>query len=203
MRAAVAAAHERGLPVAAHAHGTDTMDLCAGAGVDTIEHGGWLTGPTADPRCYDVRAEIADRIAEQQIAVCPTRSRDWRNWPPDAGLDGLLERLAWMRQRGVRLIAGTDAGVGAGRYDDLVEALALYVAAGWSTAAALSSATTLAAEALGLGGRTGRLEPGYSADMVVVAGDPLCDLDALRAVRCVVARGQLHFPARSGRPGTS
>ena len=192
VRAAVDAAHAAGLPVAAHAHGTDTMALCAEVGVDTIEHGGWLTGPTADPRCYDPRSDIADLIAARDIAVCPTRSRDWKAWPPEAGLDGLLERLSWMRSRGIRLIAGTDAGVGSGKYDDLVEALTMYEAAGWSTSEALATATTTAAAVLGLGHEIGELTAGYSADVLVVDGSPLDDLEALRDVRCVISGGRLH-----------
>lgn len=193
LRAAVDAAHERGLRIAAHAHGTDTMALCATAGVDTIEHGGWLTGPTAEPRCYEPREDIAELIAARGIAVCPTRFRNWGSWPPEAGLEGLIERLAWMRSRGITLIAGTDAGVGNGRYDDLVEALGLYVAAGWTQSEALALATTRAGAALG-DSDLGRLAPGSAADLLVVDGDPLADLEALRAVLCVVAGGRVHHP---------
>lgn len=198
VRAAVDAAHAAGLPVAAHAHGTETMALCAEVGVDTIEHGGWLTGPTADPRCYHPRSDVADLIADKGIAVCPTRFRDWRNWPPEAGLDGLLERLSWMRSRGIALIAGTDAGVGAGKYDDLVEALTMYHAAGWSTGEALATATTGAATALGLGHEVGMLAPGCSADVLVVDGDPLADLETLRNVRHVTVGGRLYSSPASG-----
>ncbi|MBC3189518.1 amidohydrolase family protein [Pseudonocardia sp. C8] len=194
LRAAVETAHGRGLRVAAHAHGTDTMALCAEAGVDTIEHGGWLTGPTAEPRCYEPREDIADLIADRGIAVCPTRFRNWRSWPPEAGLDGLMKRLAWMRSRGIALIAGTDAGVGNGKYDDLVEALGLYVAAGWSPSEALALATTRGSAALGRESDVGRVAQGCTADLLVVDGDPLADLEALRAVQCVVAGGRLHHP---------
>lgn len=194
VRAAVDTAHAAGLRVAAHAHGTETMALCAEVGVDTIEHGGWLTGPTADPRCYDPRSDVADLIAEKGIAVCPTRSREWKSWPPEAGLDGLLARLSWMRSQGISLIAGTDAGVGAGKYDDLVEALTLYEAAGWSPSEALATATTIAATALGREHKIGTLAPGYSADILVVDGDPLVDLEALRSVQCVITGGRLHSP---------
>jgi imidazolonepropionase-like amidohydrolase len=190
----VAAAREVGLPVSAHAHGTDTMRLCARAGVTTIEHGGWLTGPTAEPRCYDPRDDIAALIATAGVAVVPTRARNWRNWPPEAGLHGLLERLAWMDRHGIQLVAGTDAGVGRGFFDDFVETLTLYRAAGWSTPRVLAMATTLAASALGLGERTGQLKPGFDADLLVVTGDPLTDLESLRNVQCVLAAGRTHHP---------
>ena len=43
-------------------------------------------------------------------------------------------------------------------------------------------------------GVTGRLEPGPAADLVVVHGDPLADLDALTRIELVMARGRLHRP---------
>ena len=67
-------------------------------------------------------------------------------------------------------------------------------------------ATTEAALALGVGTATGRLRPGYDADLIVVDGDPLADIAALGKLRRVVARGQDYVPD-SGRfdvsaPGT-
>jgi imidazolonepropionase-like amidohydrolase len=51
-------------------------------------------------------------------------------------------------------------------------------------------ATTTSAEALGIGGTTGQLTPGLSADLLVVEGDPLSDLEALGRLELVVARGE-------------
>jgi imidazolonepropionase-like amidohydrolase len=45
LRSVVEEAHRLGLPVAAHAHGTSSIRICVDAGVDTIEHCTWLTGP--------------------------------------------------------------------------------------------------------------------------------------------------------------
>jgi imidazolonepropionase-like amidohydrolase len=194
----VSAAKEVGLPVAAHAHGTETMAICARSGVDTIEHGSWLSGPTAEPRCYDASEEVAALIADAGIYVCPTRSRNWRNWPESAGLDDLLGRLAWMRERGIRIMAGTDAGVGSGLFDDFVESLGIYEAAGWPTSDVLGMATTSAAAAVGRPDQIGRLSPGFEADVLVVAGDPLADLRALHAVQCVLVAGRTHYPTANG-----
>ena len=52
------------------------------------------------------------------------------------------------------------------------------------------SATSLAADACGLGGRKGRLLRGYDADLVVVHGDPLADIGALTAVQAVYLGGR-------------
>ena len=66
---------------------------------------------------------------------------------------------------------------------------------GFALPRVLELATGAAADAVGLGDRTGRLRPGYDADLLVVGGDPLADLRALRDVRLVVARGRVHVPA--------
>ena len=191
----VAAAHEHGLPVAGHAHGTEAMARCARAGVDTIEHGGWRAPPGPDGGVrHDLSGEVADLIAASGAVMVPTRARGWRTWPPGTELEPLLEKLAFDAERGIPLIAGNDAGVGQGFFDDLVDTLTLYEAAGWSRPQALAMATTRSAAALGQAHRLGRLEPGYGADLVVLDADPLVDLHALRRVRLVVVRGRQHLP---------
>ncbi|MFI9270956.1 amidohydrolase family protein [Kitasatospora sp. NPDC052896] len=62
--------------------------------------------------------------------------------------------------------------------------------AGPSWDRAIDMATVEAARALGIDADTGRLAPGHRADLLVVDGDPLRDLSALRAVRLVVAGGR-------------
>ena len=53
------------------------------------------------------------------------------------------------------------------------------------------SATTVAAKYLDMEGQIGRIAPGYSADMIAVAGDPLADVAALETVDFVMARGRV------------
>ena len=55
-------------------------------------------------------------------------------------------------------------------------------------------ATTEAAAGLGLGAVTGRLAPGYDADLIVVHGDPLTDITAIGRLRRVIARGRDYVP---------
>ena len=68
-------------------------------------------------------------------------------------------------------------------------AVAQLVAAGASPIEALVSATSRAADAIGVGGRTGRLRSGMRADLLVVAGDPTQDIEALGSPLAVVAGG--------------
>ncbi|MEU2450494.1 amidohydrolase family protein [Streptomyces sp. NPDC012765] len=62
-------------------------------------------------------------------------------------------------------------------------------------------ATSGAARALGIDGDTGRLAAGFRADLLVVDGDPLIDLAALRAVRLVVADGRPAGPSHADPGG--
>ena len=55
---------------------------------------------------------------------------------------------------------------------------------------ALASGTSVGAEVCGLADRKSRLRAGYDADLLVVDGDVLTDITALRNVQAVYARGQ-------------
>lgn len=74
-------------------------------------------------------------------------------------------------------------------------AIADLIGGGIAAADALASATSLAAQACGLGDRKGRLHPGYDADLAVVDGDPLADIASLTAVRAVYLGGRAAQPA--------
>lgn len=90
---------------------------------------------------------------------------------------------------GVRLVAGTDAGVPNAVFDGFVRGLGLYEHLGFSRARVIDMATVEAARALGIDADTGRLAAGYRADLLVVDGDPLENLDALHDLRLVLAGG--------------
>jgi len=77
-----------------------------------------------------------------------------------------------MGDHSIDIIAGTDAGVGEGVFDDLVESLGIYEAAGWTTPEVLAMTTTRAAAAIGRADRIGRLRPGFDADLLIAAGRP-------------------------------
>lgn len=183
-------AQRHGLPVAAHAHGTQGITDAVAAGVSTIEHCTWLTdhGP-------EVPAAVVADIVERGIWVSPALSRNWKTFPERFGEEltrTLLGEMTRIEAAGVRLAAGTDSGVPGARFGDYVGALEVFEYVGFSRAHIIELATTAAAEAIGLAGETGRLATGLSADLLVVGGDPLADLQALRAVELVVARGRLH-----------
>ncbi|MER6516694.1 amidohydrolase family protein [Streptomyces sp. NPDC001553] len=186
-------AHQAGLKVAAHAHGTDAITDAVAAGVDTIEHCTWMTEDG-----FDLREDVLAQIVEKGIYVCPAVSPHWRMLPrffgeeKAAAMFALVQRMA---ESGARLIAGTDAGVQRAGFDGIVGALGFYEHLGVSRDRILAMATTEAAAALGVGDQTGRIAPGYSADLLLVDGNPLEDLSALSAVHAVFTNGRQHQAA--------
>jgi imidazolonepropionase-like amidohydrolase len=187
--------------VAAHAHGIEGIQRAVDAGVSTLEHCSFVTETNERQFSEPLAAQIADR----GIVVCPTINV---NAPYVAKLTGISvgQHIKPLHDRGVRIIVGTDAGVDNTPHHQYASALQYLVTLGFTPGQVLAMATTEAADALGVGGSTGRLAPGYQADLIVVDGDPLADIAALGALRRVIARGRDYVPD-SGRfdvsaPGT-
>ncbi|MGW6840819.1 amidohydrolase family protein [Streptomyces sp. NPDC054958] len=190
LRIVVQEAASAGLPVAAHAHGTAGIVAAVEAGVSTIEHCTWI-----DRDGFRLLDDVIDEIAARGIAVCPAASPDRRGFAERFGherAEEMFDGIRRMRERGVRLLTGTDAGVSRAVFDDFVSSLEFFAHLGCTSQKIVDLATCEAAEALGLGKVTGRLLPGLRADLLVVEGDPLNDLQALRRLRLVMADGRAH-----------
>ena len=181
------------MPVAAHAHGIEGIRRAVEAGVSTIEHCSFVT--ETNERVFS--ESLAAEIAVRGIAVCPTVSS---NAPFVAKLTGVVvgKNVKAMHELGVRIIAGTDAGIDNTPHHQFVGGLEYLVSNGLRPHEVLAMATTQAAAALGLEAVTGRLAPGYEADLIVVDGDPMADISALGSLRRVIARGRDYVPD-SGR----
>jgi imidazolonepropionase-like amidohydrolase len=94
-----------------------------------------------------------------------------------------------LHEAGVRLVAGSDAGIGDGKPHGILLESLVELAGCMPSADALASATSFAAQVCGLGSTKGRLRPGYDADVVVVDGNPLVDMADIRRIRQVVLAG--------------
>ena len=176
--------------VAAHAHGIEGIARAAEAGVTTIEHCSWVT--ETNDRRFD--EQLAAQIAERGIVVCPTINV---NAPYVAELTGITagQYVPALRDLGVRIIAGTDAGIDNTPHHQYAGGLAAMVTLlGFAPADVIAMATTEAAAVLGVGEVTGRLAPGYDADLIVIDGDPLADITAVGRLRRVIARGRDYVP---------
>lgn len=196
MRAVVEEAHDHGLPVTAHAHGLPAVERAVESGADGIEHCSCLTRDGAR-----LPQALAARLVEAGIYVCPTVGRIPGVDPPPhvqtrleaigSTFEDHLVHVVQLQKAGVLFLAGTDAGIGPTKRHGLVPmAVVDLVACGAPATEALASATGLAARAIGLQARTGRLAVGLDADLLLVDGDPLSDVTALQRPRTVVSRGR-------------
>ncbi len=184
----LATRHE--LPVAAHCHGTEGIRIAAEAGVRTIEHCSWVG---REGWASDYRPEVTATMAERGVWVSPTISRGWRRFldnPDSTTLKRMQAAFKDMCAHGIPFIASTDAGIPGVYHHHLPQALPVFAAiAGLTPEAALRAATSAAAKGLGLSGVTGRLQPGLTADIVLVHGNPLDDLSVLAEPAAVWAGG--------------
>jgi imidazolonepropionase-like amidohydrolase len=181
-------AHRLGLPVAAHAHGTQSIGDAAAAGVDFLEHCSFLRGGQVV-----TEPELFDAVAASGAVASGTFG--FTSLPAQPGLRAILNDVygafAELVKRDVRIVAGTDGGVGPAKpHHVLPYAVAHDLGRiGLSPAEALATVTSGAADALGLTGRKGRIAVGADADLLAVAGDPVDDPSRLRDVRAVLRAG--------------
>ncbi|WP_084583025.1 metal-dependent hydrolase family protein [Sphingomonas azotifigens] len=186
IKAAVAAAHDAGRPVAVHAATAEGMRRAIEAGVDTIEHG------------YGGTPAIFAAMAAKKIALCPTlaaadATSRYRGWdgiePAPAAVVASRESLRLALRAGVPICMGGDVGVFA--HGDNAREMVLLAAAGMRPAEVLMAATAGNARWSGASARLGAVKPGLLADLVAVAGDPTRDVQAVRAVRFVMKGGTI------------
>ncbi len=193
-------ANRAGLPVAVHAHGTDSIADAVAAGVGTVEHCSWMSGAGES----DFRTEVAAAMATAGVVACSGSTGNAQALADRVGPERIAElfgRLRWMADHGVGVILGSDAGLS--RFDDYGVVLRNWSDWGFDAEEVIDMATVDAAQALGLGAVTGRLRPGFAADLVLVDGDPLTDLGALTRVDAVLAQGRLHQPPPAVHAGTA
>src|SRR5699024_6680161 len=147
-------------------HGAEAITRALDAGVDTLEHCSFqVRGGT-----FEVVPEIAARIAAAGVMVSPTVSF---RVPEILALMGVRDLpVSDLYRRGARIIASTDAGIDDVAHYGYVGGLQALSDFGLPPVEVLHAATTRAAEALGLGDRTGQLAAGYAADLIAVGGDP-------------------------------
>jgi imidazolonepropionase-like amidohydrolase len=189
---AVAAARQAKKRVAIHAYGPAAAQAAVTAGADSVEHGA------------DFEDKLLQEMVRKKVVWVPTIDHN-RYYAENAKLYGFtdravrslhdyLERNLKTAQRavqtGVRFAMGSDAVFT--MFGENTRELDWFVQAGMTPADALRTATTNAAELLGQEKTLGAIAPGYAADLVAVAGDPLKDITAvIRRVRWVMKAGQV------------
>jgi len=186
LAAVVSEAHARGRKVAAHATSDTGTRMAVAAGVDSIEHGD------------SIRPEMAAEMARKGIFYCPTQTVLYYQaafYPDDAMLKETekiaAKSLANCRKAGVRVVFGTDAGGFPWTEINQAREFGYEVQLGMTPLEAIRSATSVAADALGLAGQAGVLAKGARADVVAIPGDPLQDVGVLEKVDFVMKGGEV------------
>ena len=192
MRAAIEEAHKAGKKTATHAHGAPAIKSAIRAGIDSVEHGTFL-----DQECVDL-------MLERGVYLVPTLAVD--HWLFQHDGDGDVPAYAMEKckrahdahvasyqlalKHGVKMAAGTDAGTPFnphwGSYMELVK----MVEYGCSPMEAIVSATSAAADMMGVSHWTGSIAPGKAADFLVLDQNPLDCIESLAHVGQVYLGGK-------------
>lgn len=198
-------AHHAGRRVSTHAIGRDGIENAIHAGVDTIEHG------------FHLDAELFALAIERGTYLVPTlsaihgivsegESGGIPTWIVDKARTEVERSTAMFRaavEAGVNIAAGTDAGTPFNPHNGLVDELIQMVEIGLTPARTLLSATRDGAVNAGLASLTGTLEVGKAADIIVLDGNPLEDIRALRRIDLVAKDGVIHRSALEERSNVS
>ena len=190
-------ARAQGLRSLVHAHDPASIIAAAKAGCTQVEHGAFANAAAIQAMLdagmyYDPNIGLVlQNYVENKDRFAGYGSYDEEGFAfMERAIPTLGPIFNQALRAGVRMPLGTDAVAGA-HGQNAREAIARVQAGGQSPPDALVSATSLAAESLGLGDRIGTLAPGYEADLVAVAGDPTTAIEALRQVTFVMQRGRI------------
>lgn len=191
IKALVDTAHMYGRKIAAHAHGVDGVNAALAAGVDSIEHG------------TEMNDQTIALFKKSGAYYVPTLSTvngyiERLKANPNAYEPKVLEQIRWRIEitgksvqraypAGVRIAFGTDAGVS--KHGKNAEEFEMLVKFGMPPSAAIEAATVNASKLLGIDGEVGTIEPGKTADIIAVSGDPLLDVTVLKTVPFVMRSG--------------
>ena len=195
MTAACEEAHKAGFPATAHAESDEGVHNAVLAGCDSIEHG------------HGATVETLQLMLDRGTALVPTILSDRRiiEAPPGSGIpqfvidkcvplgDALIETLHNAFRMGVMIAAGNDGGAPLVDVGEMAEELELYVKHGLSPQKALEAGTINTARLFRMAD-VGYLEEGWHADLLVLAGNPLDGIGALKRPQMVFKAGRLVEP---------
>lgn len=192
LRAIVDEAAAGGIGVAAHAHGDAGGRDAVLAGVRSIEHGTYLS-PVTLGLMRDRGTYLVPTIAI--VRDLTLAGGDYDNATLNIRGRHMLPRVQEMartaHELGVKIVAATDTGYGPESTTTLAHELLEFVDIGMTPLEALQAATITPAELFGLSDRTGRIEPGLEADLIVLERNPLDDIGVVQDVLMVVHDGQI------------
>ena len=192
LEAVVTTAGDYNMRVAVHAHGPEGMMRAVKAGVDSIEHGTYITLPIIAAMKEKGTFLVPTLLAGEEVRL---KAEQPGYYPPVVARKAvevgthMKNNAPAVLKSGVRIAFGTDAGVfphgkNAGEFQLMVEG-------GMTPVQALRCAGIEAATLLGLEDLIGTVEVGKQADLVAVPGDPRQDISLTEKVNFVMKSGRV------------
>ena len=195
VRAVCEQAHKKGYLVSAHVESPQGVRVALENGVDSIEHGA------------DVDEEVIQLFKDRGAFLCTTLSpalpyalfdrsitnaTEVEQFNGNVVFEGIIACAKAALANDIPVVLGNDVGCPwITQYDFWRELYYFHKYVGVSNRFALYTATCRSAQMAGIGDKTGTIEKGKAADMIVTENNPLEDLRALRRVEMVVAGGAL------------
>ena len=189
LTALVDEAHSRGLKVASHAHGAEGIINALVAGADTIEHASFIDDEGIRLAIEKNAALSMDIYVTEYILGEGASSGILEESLEKERMTGATQRANFRKavEAGATIVYGTDAGVYP--HGQNAKQLSRMTRFGMTPLQALQSATTVAAEVMGLGYEVGKIEAGYAADFVAVEGNPIEHIELLETPSAVIKGG--------------
>ncbi len=198
IKAVVAAAHDYGFTVAAHAHGAEGIRRAVLGGVDSIEHGTFM-----DAQDMKLMKEHGTWYVPTIIAGQFVMDKAKQGWfPPQVARKAeqvgpvIMATAGKAYQAGVKIAFGTDAGVFP--HGENAKEFEYMVQAGMPPMFVLQAATIHAAELLHKQDQFGLIAVGRGADVIAVPGNPLDDITLMQQVDFVMKDGVIY--KEDGKP---
>lgn len=193
LKAIVETARDYNMTVAVHAHGTEGIRRAVLAGVDSIEHGTFMTDEIIQLMKEKGTYWVPTNMAGEWVAE---KAREPGYFPevvrPKAAAIGpvIKETFTKAYKAGVKIAFGTDSGVSP--HGQNAHEFELMVEGGMPPMKAIQSATLEASRLLKIDQRLGTIEPRKTADLVAVNGNPLEQIKAMRDVVFVMKEGVVY-----------
>lgn len=195
VRAVCQKAHEDGYLVAAHVESPEGVRVALENGVDSIEHGAKLSDDMIKLfkergafLCTTISPALPYALFDRSV----TNATEVEQYNGNVVFEGIIACAKAALEHDIPVVLGNDVGCPwITQYDFWRELYYFHKYVGVSNAFAIYTATRRSAELAGIGHITGSIEKGKSADMLVISGNPLEDLRALRHPEMVITRGTI------------
>ncbi len=198
LEAVIDESHRNGLPTTAHATFNDAIERVARFGIDVVEHGGSMSDETIQ-LLLDRKIPIVTTFSAVVMQANAEVARkynipEWKIQERQRSMANTSQYSSIVKaaQAGVPIVFGTDAGSPVVQHSVIAPEMKFMVKLGVvdGNYGAIRSATISAARLSRLDKNLGTLEAGKLADVVVVDGDPLADLEALAHVKMTYLAGK-------------